>query len=96
MTEKEIPDKNIFMICEALNFNALSELPAGYFVRNCRPDELDAWKAMPFDNPEQAKEYDGFMTDYFRTTYVGKEEMFFAKTLFVCDAHDKPVATCLL
>lgn len=94
--EEEIPDKNIFMICEALNSNALSELPAGYFVRSCRRDELDVWKAMPFDSPELAKEYAGFMTDFFRTVYGGKEEMFFDRTLFVCDAHDKPVATCLL
>jgi GNAT superfamily N-acetyltransferase len=96
MKEEEIPDKNIFMICRALNPDALSELPAGYYLRNCRRDELGIWKAMPFDNPELAKEYEGFMTDFFRTVYGGKEEMFFAKTLFVCDAHDKPVATCLL
>jgi GNAT superfamily N-acetyltransferase len=96
MKEEEIPDKNIFMICEVLDFNALSELPDGYSVRNYRRDELGIWKAMPFDTPELAKEYDGFMTDFFRTTYGGKEEMFFAKTLFVCDAQDKPVATCLL
>lgn len=96
MKEEEIPDKNIFMICAALNRGALSELPAGYMVRNCRPDELDIWKAMPFDEAGLTEEYDRFMTDFFNTTYGGKEEMFFAKTLFVCDAHDKPVATCLL
>lgn len=96
MKEVEIPDKNIFMMCAALNFDALSELPAGYSVRTCRPDELDIWKAMPFDDPAEAKEFDGFMTDFFITTYGGKEEMFFAKTLFVCDKDDRPVATCLL
>jgi ribosomal protein S18 acetylase RimI-like enzyme len=36
-----------------------------------------------------------FMTDYFTVTYGGKEELFFAKTLFVCDKQDKPIATCL-
>ena len=96
MKEEDIPDKNIFMICEAADSKAFSELPAGYAVRNCRPDELDIWKAMPFDDPAQAKEYEGFMTDFFSTVYGGKEEMFFAGTLFVCDARDKPVATCLL
>lgn len=96
MKEEEIPDKNIFMICKALNSNALSEMPAGFYVRNCRRDELGIWKTMPFDTPEQAKEYEGFMDDFFRTTYDGKEDMFFAKTLFVCNAQDKPVATCLL
>jgi ribosomal protein S18 acetylase RimI-like enzyme len=96
MKEAEIPDKNIFMMCSALNRNALTELPASYAIRNCRPDELDIWKTMPFDNADLAKEYDGFMSDYFTTTYGGKEELFFAKTLFVCDRQNKPIATCLI
>lgn len=41
MTDEEIPDKNVFMMCEALNHDALSELSANYSIRNCRPDELD-------------------------------------------------------
>jgi ribosomal protein S18 acetylase RimI-like enzyme len=96
MKEEEIPDKNIFMMCEALNRGALAELPDGFTVRNCRPEELGIWKAMPFETAEQAKEFDGFMTDFFETTYGGKEDLFFAKTLFVCDSQEKPVATCLL
>ena len=96
MKEEEIPDKNIFMMCEELNRNSLTELPAGYSIRSCRPDDLDIWKMMPFDDANLAKEYDGFMSDYFTTTYGGKEELFFAKTLFVCDLQDKPIATCLI
>ncbi len=95
MKEADIPDKNIFMMCSALNRNALAELPASYSIRSCRPDELDIWKAMPFDDADLAKEYAGFMSDYFTTTYGDKEELFFAKTLFVCDLQDKPIATCL-
>jgi GNAT superfamily N-acetyltransferase len=95
MKEEEITDKNIFMMCSALNRNALAELPAGYSIGSCRPDELDIWKKMPFDDDELAKEYDGFMSDYFTMTYGGKEELFFAKTLFVRDLQDKPIATCL-
>ncbi len=95
MTEAEIPDKNIFMMCEALNSNALSELSERYYVRNCRPDELDIWKAFPFDDNFTDK-YDRFMSDYFTTTYGGKEDLFFNKTLFVCDKKDTPIATCLL
>jgi GNAT superfamily N-acetyltransferase len=94
MKEAEIPDKNIFMMCESLNRTALTELPVGYSLRNCRYDELGIWKTMPFDNLDLAKEYDGFMTDYFTITYGGKEKLFFAKTLFVCDKQDKPIATC--
>ena len=33
---KEIPDKNLFMMCKNLNTNALAELPYGYHVRTCR------------------------------------------------------------
>ena len=95
MKEAEIPDRNIFMMCESLNRTALTELPVGYSLRNCRHEELGIWKIMPFDRPDLAKEYDGFMTDYFTATYGGKEELFFAKTLFVCDLQDKPIATCL-
>jgi ribosomal protein S18 acetylase RimI-like enzyme len=96
MKESEIPDRNIFMICESLNRNALTELPVGYSLRNCRDDELDIWKKMPFDSPDVAKEYDGFMTDYFTATYGEKEELFFSKTLFICDKQDRPIATCLI
>jgi len=96
MKEEEIPDKNIFMMCEALNHNSLTELPASYSIRSCRPDELGIWKTMPFDTVDLAKEYERFMSDYFTTTYGGKEELFFAKTLFVCDSQDKPIATCLI
>jgi ribosomal protein S18 acetylase RimI-like enzyme len=96
MKEAEIPDKNIFMMCSALNRNALTKLPANYIIRSCRLDELDIWKAMPFDDVNLAKEYHEFMSDYFTTTYGGKEELFFSKTLFVCDLQDKPVATCLI
>jgi ribosomal protein S18 acetylase RimI-like enzyme len=96
MKESEIPDKNIFMMCSALNCNALTELPASYSIRSCRPDELGIWKTMPFDDANLAKEYDGFMSDYFTTTYGGKAELFFAKTLVVCDLQDRPIATCLI
>jgi ribosomal protein S18 acetylase RimI-like enzyme len=104
MKEEDIPDKNIFMMCEALNSNALSELPASYSVRSCRLDELGVWKTMPFDDMDLAKEYEDFMSDYFATTYGGKEELFFAKTLFVCDSprerlrqrQNSPLATCLI
>ena len=96
MREEEIPDKNIFMMCAALSAEALSAMPDGFTVRSCRPGELGIWKAMPFASAEEAAEYDAFMTDFFETVYGGREDAFFAKTLFVCDRHDKPIATCLL
>lgn len=91
----DIPDKNIFMMCEALERTALSQLAPAFHVRSCRPDELGLWKAMPFDDAV-TPQTDAFMEEYFETTYAGKEDRFYAGTLFVCDALDRPVATCLL
>jgi ribosomal protein S18 acetylase RimI-like enzyme len=96
MIEADIPDKNIFMVCNHVNISALSEMPQGYTIRACRRDELTTWKAFPFDNPAEVVEYEPFMTDYFQTTYGAQEDLFFSKTLFVCDTQNRPVATCLL
>ena len=93
---ESIPDKNIFMMCPTLNRAALTVLPAGYTVRTCSVEELPIWKAMPFDTPEEAIEYEPFMTDFFETTYGGQEDLFFANTLFVCNPANEPIATCLL
>ena len=92
--KNEIPDKNLFMMCRALNPDALSELSKEYHVRTCRKNELDIWKAMPFDDEKSAKEYKGFMTKYFDEVYGNKEYLFFQKCLFVCDKNDTPIGTC--
>ena len=81
--KEEIPDKNLFMICKKLNLNALSELPNEYHVRTCRRDELAIWKAIHFDDPRSAKDYETFMTKYFNDVYADKESLFFQKCLFV-------------
>ena len=94
--EKGIPDINLFMMCERLDSNALSELSADYHIRNCRKDELDIWKEMPFDDPMEAKEYGGFMADYFSTVYAAKGDLFYEKCLFVCDNNDSPIATAFI
>ena len=93
---EEIPEKNLFMMCTFLNANALRELPKGYFVRLCRKDELDIWKAMQFDSSELAREYDGFMTEYYNQVYLPKGDLFFKRCLFVCNKDDKPIGTCFL
>lgn len=89
-----LADKNLFMMCAALNRTALSDLPDAYHVRTCRRDELDLWKAMPFDSPEAAAEQRGMMTQYFEEVYAPRESAFFQRCLFVCDKDDAPVATC--
>lgn len=93
---EELPDKNIFMMCPTLNREALTELPAGFYIRSCRREELGIWRGMPFDNPAEVKEYESFMMDFFETTYGGKETLFFTNTLFVCNQQDQPIGTCLL
>ena len=53
--EQEIPDLNIFMMCEKLNTKALSQIPKGFHIRNCKPEELKIWMEFPFDNEDDKK-----------------------------------------
>lgn len=94
MREEDIPDYNIFMLCEQINPSALSELGPGYTFRNCRPDELELWKAFPFDSDRVPAEYEGMMNQIIHDTYSKHMDVFFRNTLFVCDKADQPVATC--
>ncbi len=89
-----LEDKNLFMMCEALNPAALTQLSAAYYFRTCRRDELDVWKAMHFDSPELVNEFATFMTQYFDDVYASQESEFFKRCLFVCDRSDTPIATC--
>lgn len=89
-----IEDKNLFMMCEALSPAALTQLSPAYYVRTCRTDELDVWKAMPFDSPELANEFAASMTQYFDEVYANQASEFFTRCLFVCDRRDTPIATC--
>ena len=89
-------DKNLFMMCTHLNEDALTELPKDYYIRNCQENELDIWKAMPFNDPETAKENFGSMTEYFDSVYGNYKEDFFKKCFFICNLNDKPIGTCFL
>jgi len=81
--KNDMPDKNLFMMCKALNTDALSKLPKGYHVRRCKRNELDIWKEMPFDDAKSAEANKGFMTRYFDDVYGNNESLFFQKCLFV-------------
>lgn len=94
MKEEEIPDFNIFMMCDRLNENALSLLNSNYYFRNCRPNELEIWKAFPFDSKVIPAEYEDFMNQIIHDSYSSNMEAFFNNTVFVCNKEDKPVATC--
>lgn len=89
-----LEDKNLFMMCDALNPAALTQLSAAYYVRTCRRDELDVWKAMQFDSPELVNEFAASMTQYFEEVYASQESEFFKRCLFVCDSSNTPIATC--
>ena len=94
MKEENIPDLNIFMMCDELNKEALSDIPNGFHIRYCRKDELDIWKEFPFDNDSDKNEYKEYMTNYFNDVYAPNEELFYKSCLFLCDTNDKPIATC--
>jgi ribosomal protein S18 acetylase RimI-like enzyme len=96
LMKESIPDKNLFMMCAEMNRAALSELPQGYHIRNIKEDELDIWKAMPFDEKDLSEKYYDYMTNYFNAVYSPKRNEFFNKCLFVCDHKDKPAGTCFI
>ncbi|WP_309122587.1 GNAT family N-acetyltransferase [Paenibacillus sp.] len=92
----DIPDLNLFMMCSALNPAALRGMPPPFRVRTCRKEELDVWKAMPFDDANSAEAYRGYMTNFFQDVYAGEGDLFFEKCLFVCGDDDQPIATCFV
>lgn len=94
MKEEEIPDYNIFMMCERLNKGALAELNSEYYFRNCRPNELEIWKAFPFDREKVPSEYEDYMNQVINNSYSRNMKTFFQNTIFVCDKYDRPIATC--
>lgn len=94
MKEEEIPDYNIFMMCERVNHLALTDLPPDYTFRNCRPEDLELWKGFPFDSDRVPAEYEAFMNQIINDSYRGKMDTFFKNTLFVCNRDGRPVATC--
>lgn len=94
MKEEEIPDYHVFMMCEKLNMDALTTLNEAYHFRNCKPDELELWKAFPFDAEKVPDEYKDFMDDFVVKTYGRNMDLFFRNTIFVCNHEEKPIATC--
>ena len=85
---------DLFMMCRTLSESACTQLPDGYHLRGCRRDELELWKAMPFDDVETAQRHADYMTAYFRDVYADQADLFFRSCVFVCDAADQPIGTC--
>lgn len=89
----ELPNPNIFMLCEQVNEYAYRDMPQAFTIRQCRKDDLTLWKRMQFDDEAMANEYAGFMDDYFDLVYAPKGNMFFEKCLFAVNKNDEPVGT---
>ncbi len=95
MEEKDIPDLNIFMMCEKYNKSASRKIPKGYHIRKLRKDELETWFLFPFDTIDGDKTgYLEFMKEYFKNVYSSKSEIFYNSCLVVCNNKDIPIATC--
>jgi len=95
VSDEEIAGGNLFMMCERLNPDALSGLPAGYHFRTCRRDELEVWMTMHYDDKALAEAQKPEMRRYFEEVYAPAGEEFWERCLFVCrDAGDEPVGTC--
>lgn len=88
----DIPDLNLFMMCETPNRKAFSTLNGGFYFDFCKRSELDIWKAFPFDG-RPGEDEKAWMSRYFADVYAGKEELFYQKCLFVRDRNGKPAAT---
>lgn len=84
---------HLFMVCHDLNASALRPLPDGFSVRTCRPDEVDLWKGIHFNTPEDRERYKPMMTEYFDRVYAPQADLFHQRCLFACDAADTPVGT---
>jgi GNAT superfamily N-acetyltransferase len=94
MIEADIPDFNIFMMCHQVNELAYTDLSNEFYFRNCKPEELEIWKAFPFDSEKVPTEYEDFMNQYIDRTYGENIDLFFQNTFFVCTQDDRPIATC--
>ena len=86
-----IGDYNLFMVCEMLNRSAFCELPEGYSFRLCKRDELEIWKRIVAE-----EQYAPYVMSFYKKVYEKNEDEFFRQCTFVCDAFDKPVASCFL
>ncbi|MDL2252762.1 GNAT family N-acetyltransferase [Ruminococcaceae bacterium OttesenSCG-928-I18] len=93
---ERVPDKNLFMMCEVLNKTATALLPDGFAFRYCRRDELEVWKSLHIDEPEQRDAYNRVLLDYYDRVYAKYGDLFFNRCVFVCDKKDIPVATCFI
>lgn len=90
----ELAGGNLFMMCAHPDESAFTDISDGYHIRTCRPEELDLWKTIHFDDPSAAEEQKPYMDLYFETVYAPEGDEFWKRCLFLCAADDVPVGTC--
>ncbi|HSK69912.1 MAG TPA: GNAT family N-acetyltransferase [Candidatus Limnocylindria bacterium] len=91
--EHPIPDANLFMMCGRLNPAAMRGMPPGYFVRACRPGEVEWWMAAHFDEAAESRENRAYIARWIAEVYGG-ETAFLRTCLVACGPDDRPVGTC--
>ena len=97
MNERDIPDRNLFMMCEKPNPAAFSEPPAGYHIRPIRKEEMDFWYSVHFDCEEgDISPHIAYMKDYFHRVYEPRKDEFFRRCLVICGEDDVPLGTCFV
>ena len=89
---------DLFMMCEKLNRDAVSQLPEGYYFRNLRPDEFGAWKALQYSGVDEKYHpaYHKVLDEYWKDAYEPHGDLFFKKCVFVCDKDDNIVSTGMI
>jgi len=93
---RPIPEKDLFMMCPALNAGAVRPMPEGFAIRNCLKHELDALIDLQADDPLQAPMLRGYLMDCFRGVYAPEGDRFFENCVFAVDRADKPVGTVFI
>ena len=93
-TDMELAGGNLFMMCVRPDETEFTDIPEGYHIRTCRPDEIELWKTIHFDDEITAGEQKPYMDLYFKTVYEPEGDEFQNRCLFLCGADDVPVGTC--
>lgn len=91
-----IPDKDLFMMCPAMEPGAVRPMPEGFAIRSCRKDELDAWIDLQADDPLQAPMLRNYVLDYFRGVYAPEGNRFYENCVFAVNEADVPVGTVFI
>jgi ribosomal protein S18 acetylase RimI-like enzyme len=93
---RPVPDLDLFMMCPALNRDAVRPMPEGFAIRHCREGEMDAWIDLQANDPLQAPMLRNYLLDYFRGVYAPEGDRFYKNCVFAVDRADVPVGTVFI